>query len=149
MICSNCGAQNPIGLKFCEQCATPFKKRCAQCGFENSAAARFCGECAASLSAAAPELATQPRAIPAVQSSPKEAEAGTLEGERKTVTALFADLKGSTALMEELDPEEARAIRQVGPPFRRAELTASRSESNTLPRNPFPHASLRYSFALL
>jgi class 3 adenylate cyclase len=33
-----------------------------------------------------------------------------LEGERKTVTALFADLKGSTALMEDLDPEEARAI---------------------------------------
>ena len=33
-----------------------------------------------------------------------------LEGERKTVTALFADIKGSTELMEDLDPEEARAI---------------------------------------
>jgi len=32
------------------------------------------------------------------------------EGERKTITALFADLKGSTALIEGLDPEEARAI---------------------------------------
>jgi class 3 adenylate cyclase len=38
------------------------------------------------------------------------ADAGTLEGERKTVTALFADIKGSTELMRELDPEEARAI---------------------------------------
>jgi class 3 adenylate cyclase len=39
-------------------------------------------------------------------------EAGTtaIEGERKTLTALFADLKGSTELMESLDPEEARAI---------------------------------------
>jgi class 3 adenylate cyclase/predicted ATPase len=37
-------------------------------------------------------------------------KAEAIEGERKTVTALFADLKGSTALMEELDPEEARAI---------------------------------------
>src|SRR5213082_1132192 len=32
------------------------------------------------------------------------------EDERKTITALFADLKGSTALIEGLDPEEARAI---------------------------------------
>src|SRR5580704_8676249 len=101
MICSNCGAENPTGLKFCEQCAAPFKKRCPQCGFENSAAARFCGECAASLSAAAPELATQRGAIPTVQLLPKEAEAAALEGERKTVTALFADIKGSTELMED------------------------------------------------
>ena len=33
-----------------------------------------------------------------------------IEGERKTVTALFADIKGSTELMEDLDPEEARAL---------------------------------------
>src|SRR5262245_42824563 len=35
---------------------------------------------------------------------------GNTDGERKVVTALFADLKGSTALIEGLDPEEARAI---------------------------------------
>src|SRR5262249_976773 len=35
---------------------------------------------------------------------------GSADGERKTITALFADLKGSTALIEGLDPEEARAI---------------------------------------
>src|SRR5262249_30835973 len=35
---------------------------------------------------------------------------GSTDGERKTITALFADLKGSTALIEGLDPEEARAI---------------------------------------
>ena len=33
-----------------------------------------------------------------------------IDGERKTVTALFADIKGSMELMEDLDPEEARAI---------------------------------------
>jgi ribosomal protein L40E len=110
MICSNCGAENPTGLKFCEQCATPFKKLCTQCGFENSATARFCGECATSLSAAAPELGTQPGTIPTVRLLPKEAEAAALDGERKTVTALFADIKGSTELMRDLDPEEARAI---------------------------------------
>jgi class 3 adenylate cyclase/predicted ATPase len=35
---------------------------------------------------------------------------GAADGERKTITALFADLKGSTALIERLDPEEARAL---------------------------------------
>ncbi len=110
MICSNCGAENPTGLKFCEQCAAPFKKRCAQCGFENSAAARFCGECAAPLSAAVPGLAPQPGTTPSVLLLPKGTDAPVPEGERKTVTALFADIKGSTELMEDLDPEEARAI---------------------------------------
>jgi class 3 adenylate cyclase len=38
-------------------------------------------------------------------SAPRETE-----GERKTVTALFADIKGSMDLMEDLDPEEARAV---------------------------------------
>jgi len=41
--CSKCGAENPEGLKFCEQCAAPFKQRCPKCGFENSPAARFAG----------------------------------------------------------------------------------------------------------
>ena len=45
------------------------------------------------------------RVTPGDAGSPK-----ALEGERKTVTALFADIKGSTELMEDLDPEEARAI---------------------------------------
>jgi class 3 adenylate cyclase len=41
---------------------------------------------------------------------PEEAVANEADGERKTVTALFADIKGSMDLMEDLDPEEARAI---------------------------------------
>jgi class 3 adenylate cyclase len=39
------------------------------------------------------------------------------EGERKTVTALFADIKGSMDLIEDIDPEEARAI--LDPAIRR------------------------------
>src|SRR5271156_2399682 len=115
MKCADCGAENPAGIKFCEQCAAPFKRRCTQCGFENSPTARFCGECAGALagntefsSAKAPP--TRPIA-PAIRIRPEQADAAkTIEGERKTVTALFADIKGSTELMEDLDPEEARAI---------------------------------------
>jgi class 3 adenylate cyclase len=48
---------------------------------------------------------------PKIRVAPEQPDASTvLEGERKTVTALFADIKGSTELMEDLDPEEARAI---------------------------------------
>jgi Double zinc ribbon len=113
--CSKCGAENPEGLKFCEQCAAPFKQCCARCGFENSPAARFCGECAAPLDSS-PEAASLFRPVtrtevPAsLNESTADHPAAELDGERKTVTALFADIKGSMELIEDLDPEEARAI---------------------------------------
>jgi class 3 adenylate cyclase/predicted ATPase len=70
---------------------------------------KFCGECGTAIGASAPRSSSsaQPRplqlsdAIPATE---------VIDGERKTVTALFADIKGSMELMENLDPEEARAI---------------------------------------
>ena len=109
MNCLVCGAENPSEQKFCNECAAPVKKRCAKCGYENAPTAKFCGECAAPLgAAAAATTAKQSSASPI-----RVAETPTLEnieGERKTVTALFADIKGSTELMEDLDPEEARAI---------------------------------------
>src|SRR3984893_5171595 len=110
MLCSNCGAENPAGLKFCEQCAAPFKSRCSQCGFENSPAARFCGECAAPLTPATTKSTILPPSAPAGRAAREAAVADVAEGERKTVTALFADIKGSTELERDLDPEEARAI---------------------------------------
>src|SRR5206468_7665846 len=101
MVCSVCGAENPQGLKFCEQCAAPFKQRCSQCGFENSPKARFCGECAAPLRAAGTAPAAQSALVKATASISVVAadlSASEIEGERKTVTALFADIKGSTEL---------------------------------------------------
>ena len=47
---------------------------------------------------------------PPVETTHERQTAEGLDGERKTVTALFADIKGSTELMRDLDPEEARAI---------------------------------------
>jgi class 3 adenylate cyclase len=114
MRCSSCGAENPEGLKFCEQCAAPFKKRCAQCGFENSPAARFCGECAVALAGNAQAVSAKPPpakpAAPEIRVTAERQASEAIEGERKTVTALFADIKGSMELIEHLDPEEARAI---------------------------------------
>ena len=113
MRCSSGAAENPEGLKFCEQCAAPFKRRCAKCGFENSPAARFCGQCATALDGAAGATASSQSAraeTPAsISLSATESSAAETHGERKTVTALFADIKGSMELMEDLHPEEARA----------------------------------------
>src|SRR5438128_913775 len=110
MRCSNCRAENPEGLKFCNECAAPLRRRCARCGFENAPAAKFCGECAAPLNvpAAAPRLAQAPGQP--VHPAPLDDSEAVAHGERKTVTALFADIRGSTELEQDLDPEEARAI---------------------------------------
>src|SRR5580704_9655350 len=82
--------------------------RCSKCGAENPDSKRFCGDCGAASIAVTEAAATNNPAVPAALSAALGTELP--EGERKTVTALFADLKGSTELMRDLDPEEARAI---------------------------------------
>ena len=109
MHCSRCGAENPDRAKFCEECGSPLMRRCPSCDTENSPTAKFCIECAKPL-----ESARGKSHGTAATNSPIQISVGTgdasLEGERKTVTALFADIKGSMELIEDLDPEEARAI---------------------------------------
>jgi class 3 adenylate cyclase/predicted ATPase len=83
--------------------------RCAKCGSENPDSKRFCGDCGSALAtrAVTPRLSDRPTA-PAANLRVEDEQPP--EGERKIVTALFADIKGSTELMRDLDPEEARAI---------------------------------------
>src|SRR6202166_680635 len=100
MRCSKCAFENPEGMKFCGQCTNPLALICPKCRFENPPGFKFCGQCTAPLSAAAPPIRMGGGA----------ADAEAVDGERKTVTALFANIKGSTELMRDLDPEEARAI---------------------------------------
>jgi len=109
MRCAKCGAENTDRAKFCEECGAPFKRRCPSCGAENTPAAKFCLECGKAFDGDG-----QSRPAPATANSPIkvsiETDDASLDGERKTVTALFADIKGSMELMESLDPEDARAI---------------------------------------
>jgi len=103
-------------MKFCGNCAEPLKNPCPRCGFENLPQFKFCGECSQSLTGAlagtavAAGLRASAPALPPVHFVPEESTADSLEGERKTVTTLFSDIKGSMDLIEDLDPEEARAI---------------------------------------
>ncbi len=108
MRCSRCGIENPIGKKFCGDCGAPLANLCPQCGADNPAGQRFCGECGTALGASAAASAKKSEDTPIRVADTSGNE--NLEGERKTVTALFADIKGSMELMEDLDPEEARGI---------------------------------------
>jgi class 3 adenylate cyclase/tetratricopeptide (TPR) repeat protein len=110
--CAACQADNPARARFCLECGTPLAARCAGCGTELPPAAKFCLECGAKVGAApvpaavAPVRPTSPLAVKIRQAKP------SIEGERKQVTVLFADVKGSMDLAEQLDPEAWSRIMQ-------------------------------------
>src|SRR5437588_2272842 len=109
MRCSRCGSDNREGRKFCTSCGTSLVASCPKCGAPIQPGERFCGECGAAIGTSTP--LSRPSLSPApVRLSASVPAAEVIDGERKTVTALFADIKGSTELMAELDPEEARSI---------------------------------------
>src|SRR5713101_9763726 len=115
MHCPSCNAENPSAAKFCIECGSSFKS-CMKCGSENPPQAKFCAECGTSLPRRVPTSNAQSAAATTGPAATVVAERRSVEsheapeGERKTVTALFADIKGSMELMEDLDPEEARAV---------------------------------------
>jgi class 3 adenylate cyclase/predicted ATPase len=111
MLCSNCGGGNPPDASFCEQCGRRLELLCPACTASVSTGAKFCKKCGASIDAAscAEPIAARSSKPAGISRLPVQA-ADVADGERKLVTALFADIKGSTELLEDLDPEQARAI---------------------------------------
>ena len=111
MLCEKCSNDNPADASFCEGCGAKLELVCPTCKTLASPGARFCKKCGTALPATRPDFhPTSPSESPIRVTADASSAPEAIDGERKTVTALFADLKGSTALMEELDPEEARAI---------------------------------------
>src|SRR5438477_5929935 len=101
-----CGHENPRGAKFCTECAAPLARRCAACGAEPPPTAKFCPECAAPLAAKPQAAAPDPRTYTPRHLAEKIlSHRSALHGERKQVTVLFADVKGSMDLAEQVDPE--------------------------------------------
>jgi class 3 adenylate cyclase/tetratricopeptide (TPR) repeat protein len=114
MRCTKCGTESTTSRKFCAVCGSPLSRRCPKCSAENAPSSAFCEDCGSALAGpAASAAASSPQAVstaPNIRVTPEQPDVSTVDGERKTVTALFADIKGSMELMEDLDPEEARAI---------------------------------------
>src|SRR5712671_1994522 len=114
MRCTKCGTESTTSRKFCAACGGPLSMRCQKCGAENVPSSAFCEDCGTALASNAAHLATGSSQIasaaPEIRVAPEPQNPSLIEGERKTVTALFADIKGSTELMEDLDPEEARGV---------------------------------------
>jgi tetratricopeptide (TPR) repeat protein len=116
MRCPSCAVENSEGMKFCIECAAPLTRHCPHCDCANPPQARFCGQCAASLSGPLAAAASPPRVLqahtplsytPAYLAEKILHSKTALEGERKQVTVLFADLKGSMELLADRDPAEA------------------------------------------
>ena len=113
MQCPQCQQQNPPQAKFCLECGVRLVLLCAQCGTALPAGAKFCLECGQPVDAppttssrfTAPEAYTPTHLAEKILTS-----RSALEGERKQVTVLFADLKGSMELLADRDPEEARRL---------------------------------------
>ncbi|MBI3326420.1 MAG: AAA family ATPase, partial [Nitrospinae bacterium] len=113
MRCPSCGFDNPEGMKFCIECGAPLRSRCPRCEFENPPRAKFCGECGALLTGQSPAPGLQPHPIHYAPQHLAEKilqSKAALEGERKQVTVLFADLRGSLELIADRDPEDARTL---------------------------------------
>jgi class 3 adenylate cyclase/tetratricopeptide (TPR) repeat protein len=112
MHCPRCQHENPTGQKFCGECGAGLAAACSACGASNPPKQKFCGECGTALTGA-----RTPRQFAAPESyTPKHlaekilTSKAALEGERKQVTVLFADLKGSMELLADRDPEDARKL---------------------------------------
>jgi class 3 adenylate cyclase/tetratricopeptide (TPR) repeat protein len=114
MQCPRCHVENRPGRRFCAECAVPLAASCPACGFANEPGEKFCGGCAAPLTSASRQ--PEPRFAAPDAYTPKHlaekilTSKAALEGERKQVTVLFADLKGSMELLADRDPEEARKL---------------------------------------
>jgi len=114
MKCPKCQFENPVGIQFCGKCGTKLAKICSQCGFDNPPGFDFCGKCGQILAepkAHAPVDYSQPLSyIPKNLADKILSARSSMEGERKQVTVLFADVKGFTSISEKLDPENVRNL---------------------------------------
>jgi len=119
MRCEKCNNDNPADASFCESCGSKLELTCPACKTALSPGARFCKKCETATGVTTPaQTSATSKESPGTSGKPADAPirvadtpaSENLAGERTTVTALVADIKGSTEMMEDLDPKQARAM---------------------------------------
>jgi len=118
MRCAKCNTENRDGAAFCVDCGAKLVLACPECGAELPLSAKFCDKCGTEVqppgepSAAAPDAVAErlQRLVPKEFAERLLATRGQVEAERRMVTILFSDVKGSTAMAENLDPEDVMEI---------------------------------------
>lgn len=120
MKCPKCQSHNREGVKFCEDCGAKFETECPECNAKIPIGKNFCGECGYNLSIPsepAPKNLSFDEKIEKIQRYlPKGltekilSQRDRIEGERKQVTVMFADMEGFTRFSERLGPEEAYTV---------------------------------------
>src|SRR5712691_9547301 len=116
MKCPRCQAENRDGARFCRECGTTFGAVCSVCGAKIEAGSKFCDSCGAPVATASAQPTAAFRSTSPESYTPKHlaekilTSKSALEGERKLVTVLFADLKGSMEMLADRDPEDARKL---------------------------------------
>jgi class 3 adenylate cyclase/tetratricopeptide (TPR) repeat protein len=112
MKCPQCQHENPASVGFCGECGARLEAVCGACGAGNPPTNKFCHGCGQALARGpvtprftSPEIYTPRHLAEKILTS-----RSALEGERKQVTVLFADMKGSMELLADRDPEEARRL---------------------------------------
>src|SRR5919197_2419407 len=111
MECPNCEHENSVEAKFCEQCGARLGQACAKCGSIVSASAKFCSQCGHRLTSSGDSRLAPPKSYAPQHIADKILTSQVaVEGERKQVTVLFADIKGSMELLANRDPEAAQKL---------------------------------------
>ena len=112
MKCPKCDHDNAAQAKFCEQCATPLARVCGNCGSAVSATAKFCSDCGHLVALGPNDRSLRPPKsyTPRYLAQQILTARATLEGERKLVTVVFADIAGSMQLLTGRDPEDAHKL---------------------------------------
>jgi class 3 adenylate cyclase/tetratricopeptide (TPR) repeat protein len=114
MKCPKCNFENREGAKFCGNCRTRFSQMCPHCKSENPPENKFCDECG--------QVLREPEQVPPIDLEKPQSytpkfladkiltNRSAIEGERKLVTVIFADVANYTSMSEKLDPEEVHQI---------------------------------------
>jgi len=114
MRCLSCETDNAPGTRFCISCGAPFSRSCPYCGHSNPSIARFCAQCGKGVDEVVPLRPAAP----------------TVDGELKQITVMFADISGSTGLIESLHPEAA--ARRLAPAIEAMQEAVHRFEGSVV-----------------